>query len=288
MASPQAVDRSATAAVPAAGPQPTGYGSAETDLSPALHRSMDQRLRPGDRGRPPAGRSAATAGPATGATGRGTTNASPLRRRSDGGPAQSYDRALQATGPATGAAPRGTTNASPVVRRSAGRSLRPENGRGSPGGRSAVAVGPRTGPSEPSATGASPVGRRLDRTAVATPIAQVSPTRPSAVAAGASRWSGHRCPMSAILAHDDPRCARLPYGDGVPRYIAATAPTAESARLAMGLLARTGWCLHRIGAAAYGHHPSNRRWLIGWQIGDQRPAWWDGLIGRAAVQGTAA
>ena len=79
---------------------------------------------------------------------------------------------------------------------------------------------------------------------------------------------------------DDARFRTLPLQDGTPRYLALRAPTFTSARMALGLLADRGWCLHPAGAVTYAHGPCGARWIIGYAIGIERPSWWERLAAR--------
>ena len=129
---------------------------------------------------------------------------------------------------------------------------------------------PRSGP---------PAGSAIAELTIASPLqgasAGAATVRPSPAL---GRWHRHgdpgdRCSPPAPFARDDPRFARLPYGDGAIHRFGCEAATAESVTLAVGLLRSAGWRVHRSGAAMAAHHPSGRRWIVGWTVGDQCPAW---------------
>ena len=165
-----------------------------------------------------------------------------------------------------------------------------------------TAGGPRAGTATAVITAASPFGRALDQQAmagdgtapprgglpagnataeltVASPLQRASADAATVRPAPAlGRWHRHgdpedRCSPPAPFARDDPRFARLPYGDGAIHRFGCEAATAESVTLAVGLLRSAGWRVHRSGAAMAAHHPSGRRWIVGWTVGDQCPAW---------------
>ncbi|MGC8635306.1 MAG: hypothetical protein ACP5VP_11745 [Candidatus Limnocylindrales bacterium] len=117
-----------------------------------------------------------------------------------------------------------------------------------------------------------------------TATAAITITRPGSAR---GRWRRHggpgdRCQRPAPIARDDPRFARLPYGDGTVQRFACAAPTAESVDLAVGLLRSAGWRVHRAGAAMAAHHPSGRRWIVRWTVDGREPPGHARLAGLAA------
>ena len=133
---------------------------------------------------------------------------------------------------------------------------------------------PRGGPPAGNATAELTIAAPLQRASADPATARPSPAL--------GRWHRHGepgdgCRPPAPIARDDARFARLPYGDGAVHRFGCEAPTAESADLAIGLLRSAGWRVHRVGAAMAAHHPSGRRWIVGWTVGDRRPAWLDRL-----------
>ena len=232
--------------------------------------------------------------------------APPLRRRSSRPALGRDDADAPRGGPPAGTATAATAAASPLrgaasrlamAGATAGHARMPRDGRACrPLARTDTAVIPAS----------SPFGRALDRQAmagdgiapprggppagnaaaeltVASPswraTADTATARPSPTL---GRWHRHgepgdRCRPPAAIARDDPRYSRLPYGDGAVHRFACEAPTAESVTLAIGLLRSAGWRVHRAGAAMAAHHPSGRRWIVGWTVGDRRPAWLDRL-----------
>jgi hypothetical protein len=88
---------------------------------------------------------------------------------------------------------------------------------------------------------------------------------------------GDHCWPPAAIARDDPRYARLPYGDGSVHRFRCEAPTAESVTFAVRRLPAAGWRVHRVGDAMAAHHPSGRRSIVGWTVGERRPTWLDRL-----------
>jgi len=145
---------------------------------------------------------------------------------------------------------------------------------------------PLAGMATARATAASPVRRAPGRLAMAddhagavrdhAPAADAASARPSP----ACLWRRHgepgdTCRPPATIARDDPRFARLPYGDGRVVRFGCWAPTPEAMRWATGLLRAAGWRVHRVGMAIGAHHPSGRRWIVGWSVGDHRLPWLD-------------
>ncbi len=239
------------------------------------------------------------------------TAASPLRRRSSrqamAGPTAGEPRAPlggTASGPLGGSATAELAAATPLRRApdrhamagsTAGETRPPLGG---------TASGPLAGTATAEPTAASPLRRAPDRQAMAEDVADTPRGGPFAGTVGAEgpaaaplrgassdsatarpslhRWRRHgepadRCRPPAPIARDDPRYARLPYGDGTVHRFGCEAPTAESVTLAVGLLRSAGWRVHRVGDAMAAHHPSGRRWIVGWRVGERRPAWLDRL-----------
>ena len=146
-----------------------------------------------------------------------------------------------------------------------------------------VADTPRGGPSAGNATAHAAAAAPLQRASAGAATVRPSPAL--------GRWRRHgepgdHCSPPAAIARDDPRFARLPYGDGTVHRFGCEAPTAESVTLAVGLLRSAGWRVHRVGAAMAAQHPSGRRWIVGWSVGDRRPPRLDRLP--ALTTGSAA
>ena len=232
--------------------------------------------------------------------------APPLRRRSSWPALGRDDVDAPRGGPPAGTATAATAAASPlrgaasrlaIAGATAGAARMPPDGTACrPLARTATAVIPAASPlrrrsSRPAVgdcvadapRGGSPAGTTAADTAAAAPSwrasADTATARPSPAL---GRWHRHGepgdgCRPSAPIARDDARFARLPYGDNAVHRFTCEAPTAESVDLAIGLLRSAGWRVHRAGAAMAAHHPSGRRWIVGWTVGDRRPAWLDRL-----------
>ena len=132
----------------------------------------------------------------------------------------------------------------------------PEPAAGAPAaiatGSAAVVSPPRRGPG-PLATAGRPASRRVP-------------------------WHRHGSPHDACrppepIARDDPRFRGLPFDD--ERVVRFTVPVTsrEAMVRSIGFLITKGWCVHRAGLAMCAHHPSGRRWIVGFDVGAERPAW---------------
>ena len=249
----------------------------------------------------PAPRGGTAGGPRAGTAVAELTAASPFRRAMAGPTAGETRAPLGGTAgwPLAGERAAAITAASPLGRRP-DRPARVGDVADTPLG------APSAGTATAELTAASPFRRARDRQAMAgdatiPPLGAPSAGTATARAAAASpfrrastdaatvrpspalyRWRRHgergdRCRPSAPIARDDPRFARLPYGDGTVHRFGCGAPTGESVTLAVGLLRSAGWRVHRVGAAMAAHHPSGRRWIVGWRVGERRPAWLDRL-----------